>query len=502
MIKRCIGIDIGPLHLRAVQISRTGEQFSIEKVFSSQTRRSEDSPSEILRSLTGRFGFDRRADVAISIPNDAVFFKNLETDFATLEQIRAGNFSVLEHDFPIQPDEIIAQVCSYRPSASLRKQEGGPADENWSVLTAAADRTSLYETLKILSGTKMHLRLVEPPIFAVHAAVVVNHPEIMTGQAVIAYIDECHLVLAVTDNDNILIVRHIPIVANAEDSSSSLQEQIAGLLSREVQVSWRRVFGTDLGQEAKIYLVTADASEYLQSLIEENLHCQTTIVDPYAGVKAPAGYKADFPICVAEGLALRVLMAERTKGINFLQAGICDMKPKLNLKKELTTCAALVAAIAVCWLVGLFVRLSILEADYARIKNQIRDVFQTTLPQEKNIVNPLVQLEQKLASFRKDYQLFASFYPAALGPLEVLRSITVNVPSQANLKVDDLLIGADAVSVKGTCSSFESVYEWQRLLRGLPGFKLVDVQNVQKEPKSGTVHFTIVLSSALSPAMP
>ncbi len=193
-----------------MQISRTGEQFHIEKVFSSQTRRSTDSPPDILRSLTGRFGFDRRADVAISMPNDAVFFKNLETDFATLEQIRAGNFSALEHDFPIQPDEIVAQVCSYRRL---------PAGEKWSVLAAATARASLHERLKILAEAKMHPRLVDAPIFAIHAAVVVNHPEIMTGQAVIAYIDECHLVLAVTQDDNILIVRNIPIVASADSSS-------------------------------------------------------------------------------------------------------------------------------------------------------------------------------------------------------------------------------------------------------------------------------------------
>ena len=501
MVKRCIGIDIGPSHLRAVQISRTGEQFRIEKVFSSQTRRSTDSPSEMLRSLTGRFGFDRRADVAISMPNDAVFFKNLETDFATLEQMQAGNFPALEHDFPIQPDEIVVGVCSCRPPVFLRKQEGEPAGENWSVLIAAAARASLHEELKILAEAKMHPRLVDAPIFAIHAVVVVNHPEIMTGQAVIAYIDECNLILAVTQDDNILIVRNIPIVAGADSVGGAFEERVAGLLSHEAQVSWQRMFGTDIGQEIKIYLVTADASEYLQSLIEENLHCQTTVVDPYAGVEAPADCKADYPICAAEGLALRVLAPERTKGLNFLQAGIADMKPKLNIRKELITCAALVGAIAVFWLLGLFVRLSILEANYGRIKNQIKEVFQTALPQEKNIVNPVIQLEQKLGTFQKDYQLFASFYPAALGPLEVLRSISVTTPSQANLKVDDLLIAADTISIKGTCDSFESVYQWQQLLRDVHGFRSVDVQNVQKEPKSGAVHFTIVLSSALSPAI-
>ena len=88
MVKRCIGIDIGSSCLRAVQVSRAGKGFHIEKVFSLQTRRGSDSAPEILRSLTSKYGFDRRADVAVSMPSDAVFFRNLETDFAGLEHIR------------------------------------------------------------------------------------------------------------------------------------------------------------------------------------------------------------------------------------------------------------------------------------------------------------------------------------------------------------------------------------------------------------------------------
>ena len=155
------------------------------------------------------------------------------------------------------------------------------------------------------------------------------------------------------------------------------------------------------------------------------------------------------------------------------------------------------AAIAVVSLLGLFVRLSYLERKYAHIKNEITQVFQAALPQETNIVSPLKQLEQELQSLRKDYQLFAPFSPTDSRPLEVLRSITVSTPSQGNVKIDDLLITTESVRLNGTCDSFESVYQWQRLLQEIPGFALVDVQYAQKEPKSGAVHFTMVVSSVI-----
>jgi hypothetical protein len=104
-------------------------------------------------------------------------------------------------------------------------------------------------------------------------------------------------------------------------------------------------------------------------------------------------------------------------------------------------------------------------------------------------------LEQEFESFRRDYQLFAPFYPDSLSALDVLHNITKSTPERTNVKVDDLLIAADTVRVTGTCDSFGSVYDWERLLREVPGFARVEVQDPQLEPESGRVSFTIVFFS-------
>jgi len=487
MVKRCIGIDIGSSYLRAVQVSRSAEEFHIEKTFSTQTRRSTDSPSEILRSLVRQQGFDRRADVAISMPHEAVFLRNLEADFADLQQIQAHTPSVLEDNFPIQPDEIITQIYSHRRLS----------DDRFSILTAAISRESLQERLNLLAEAHLRPKLVDAAIFAIHSAVVINHREVTTGVAVIAYVDQRCLALAVVQDGSILFVRNIPIASLSDDNANIMQEQIAELLSREVEITWRKVFGAEVDGNFRIYLaVGANVSDGLEAFLEEKLLCQTIIVDPYIRVKSHTDSNTDLTMCVAEGLALRVLAPEETKGLNFLEADDANIKPTLDLRKELVVCAILTGAIAFFWVVGLFMRLYRLETNYAHIENETRELFQNTLPEEKNIVSPLAQLEQKLQSSKKDYQLFASFHPNSLSPLEVLQSITLNRPLQANLRVDDLLIAADTVRVSGTCDSFESVYQWQRLLQDLPGITGVDVQDVQRQPQSGAVHFAIVLSSA------
>lgn len=492
MVKRCIGIDIGFSYLRAVQIMRTEDELCIEKVFSAQTRQSKDSPQEILSQLSSKHGFDRRSDVAISMPHDAVFFRNLETDFAGLEQIRQVPRSALEHNFPIEPDQIVAQACSHRRLP----------DDKYSVLTAAVSKTSLSEILNIFAGAKIRPNLVETAIFALHSTIAINHPEIATGQAIIAYIDESYLTLAVTENNNILIVRNFPIVSRSDNNTDSIQDHVAELLACEAEVTWQKVFGTDIEEETKIYMAFGgDVSGDLDAAVTESLRCQIVKVEPYAGIKCSPEHNGGKAICVAEGLALRAIAPEKNLGINFLEVNNADTKPTSDLRKELIICAALTAAIIVVSFVGLFVRLFHLESKYTNIKSEIRKVFQNTLPEEKNIVNPLAQLEQQLVSFQKDNQLFASFHPTSLTPLKVLHNITTNTPSESNIRINDLLITTESVRLKGTCDSFDSVYQWQRLLQEIDGFTLVDVQNPQRNPKGDAIHFTILISLDRSPAI-
>lgn len=488
MVKRCIGIDIGPSHLRAVQLSQTDGQLHLERVFSMQMRRNTDSPPEILKTLIKQQGFDRRADIAISLPNDAVFFRSFESDSADAEQTRGLNKFTLEHNFPIPADEIVAQECSRRQLP----------DEKYSVLMAVTARTSLRERLNLFISARMHPKLAEAAIFAVHSTIAVNHPEVKVGIAIIAYINESYLTLAVTQDNNILIVRNIPI---ASASENNVDEQLAELLSREAEITQRKVFGSEIEQGCKIYVAAGGNFDDLKAIVEENLNCQIAIVNPYAEIKNPSEYKNNPAICIAEGLALRLLAPEKTTGINFLEADNSNIKPTLDLKKEFVICAILAAAIAVVSLGGLFIRLSHLEAKYAQVKNEIREIFQRTLLEETNIVSPVAQLEQKLKALRKDYRLLASFCPTGLSPLEVFRRITVNTPQQENAKIDNLFITAESIRLSGSCNSFESVYEWQRLLREVPEFAIVDVQDAQRDPESGAVHFTMLISSAGSAAI-
>lgn len=472
--------------MRAVQMARTPDGFRVEKTFGIQTRRSTDSPVDILRELTGAQGFDRKAEVVASLPHHAVFFADTQIDTAALKKLGTADTSALRDSFPIPAEEAILQVCSMRPLA----------DGRHAVLVAATSSDLLQEELHLLSEARIRPTIVDTAITAAHTAVIVNHPEARQAVALLCCVDESLLTLAVTQDGEILMVRNIPLVLPQGHEPDALARQVTDVLGREIDITWQKLFGADPDTGLRVFLIASPKTAGpLATAIEGEIDCRTTVVDPYAHIERPTGTDAGFPVCVAEGLALRTLLPQPSGRINFLTPYLTRTKPRVNIRRELAACAAFAAAIIVIWTLGLFVRRAHLESQYERIKTQERDLFRQTLPEEKNIVNPLAQLQQKLDAFRDESALLTSFQPGRLTALEVLHLLSTHRPAEGGPRLDDLLIAADSARVTGSCNSFAAVSEWQRMLEEVPGFDIADGPNPQKDAQTGKVRFTLSLST-------
>lgn len=485
MVKKSIGIDIGRSHLRAVQIAQTPQGPRVEKVFGKPTRRSTDSPVDMLRALTTTQGFDRRAEVTVCLPHHAVFFADIEVDAATLNRLRAGDASSLRDDFPIVAEKAVVQVCS------ARQLPNG----HHSALVATTSIDLLQEELALLDEAKIRASRIETPITAAHTAVGYNHPESNEGTAIVLVIDESVLSLAVAQEGQLIMVRNIPLRISRDSDMESIGRQVADLLQREIEITWRKLFGVDPEADLRIYLVASlNATGHLTAAIQAQISCQVISVDPYARTEHTPGVNATFSICIAEGLALRKLLPREAGQVDFLHAHATQTQSILNLRKELTVCAVLLVATLAVWVLGLFLHQSRLESQYSELKAQIESVFEQTLPNEK-CVTPLVQLQQKLDSFGGDDTWLTSFQPGRLTPLEILSMLSVHHPADGGLEFDDVLIAGDSVRVMGNCISFATLSEWQRLLEETPGFEIMDGPNPGKDAKTGRVRFTLSLSS-------
>ena len=58
-----------------------------------------------------------------------------------------------------------------------------------------------------------------------------------------------------------------------------------------------------------------------------------------------------------------------------------------------------------------------------------------------------------------------------------------------------MLIADGSVRITGTCDSFATFGDWQRVLENTPGLRLVDAPQPQKSTESQKVEFKISLST-------
>lgn len=485
MPKRSIGIDIGRLHVRAVQIVRTPEGVRLEKAFATRTRRSTDSLPKILRALRDEHGFDPRAEVAVSLPHPAFFFADIETDAGGLEKLRAADPATLKDYFPIPADEIVAQVCSVLPADKGKR----------SLLVAATSREQVREQLSLLSEARIKPMRVDAPTIAAQAAVVANCPQAGKGLAVVLYVDESTLSIAITHDGNILLVRNIPMLSCDNQDIEPLARQTAEIAIQEIEITWRRLFGKSPNSGLRLFLIAPRRlTELLVPAIGEKTGSQVVPVDPCQHIAKPQDLEADSSLCVAEGLALRTLKPRKAGDIDFLGAYQARTRPRIQLERELAVCAGLAVAAVVIWVIGLFVLRSSLESQYAQLRKQQETIFRQAVPDEPVIVNPVAQLQQRLDALRREGDLFTGFNPGP-SPLHILATLSRQMPARGNLRLHDVLIASNSIRIIGSCDSFATFSEWQRILENTPGLRLLDVPQPKRDARSDRVQFSVSLST-------
>ncbi len=471
MNNRSIGIDIGPDHLCAVQVSRTDGGFFVEKTLAAKMRRAVDSPSHILTELFTMHGFDSRAETAVSIPGRALLLNNIETDAATIEQSST--------------DDAIPNAERFITKIHIPAHQTGSKIH---ALLISVDRERLHERLNTILQADIRPVLAETALFAVSAAVTANYPQSDEGISLIVHIDKAYLTITITRDGSVVFARKIPV---CDDNN------LTAAVDSEIRLTYKKFFDSDIPPDTKVYLVTQlDNLKAVETGLANALHCRMTVVDPFAGMQHDPNCDVNTAVTVAEGLALRALIPDDAAGLNFLDALKNEKQQRFEAKKEIKTIIKLSAAIILVAIASLFVRLWKLEHQNGKIEKQTVEIFQQTLPDEKNIVNPLVQLEQKIASLQTGCTSFDGTDDMNAGPLEIIQQLTQTAPEQADITVGSLLMSDDSVRITGIAATFAPVYQWQQQLQQVPRFASVDVKDIQRLAAEKSVSFTIVIAMA------
>jgi type II secretion system protein L len=490
-VKRWIGIDITEDRVSAVQLCRSGGKLSLERVgvqqIPSDTSSQQDSAPDLqtaIRALVKQEGFEPRATVAAAMPSGRVFFHNFRTDLSNKQDLPKLLKFELEDDFPIRFDELVVGVCS--------RQERNEHEHQ--LLVAAVSRSELRDRTKILTEAGLKCSVVTADACALHAAAALNQDLAGKAPFLIIYIDACRTILAISENNKLTYVRYL----NHHDfaAASGTSAVTASALMREIELTARAASEHGDLQASKILIAgNSEVAARLSEELAKESTCEIAILNPYSQIGRPPEPHAEDELTIAVGLAL--MGAHKSSDmLDFLAVDALKVDEREKTKRSALVSGVLLAAIVAVLLANLFIQLATLKNERQRIKQQIRQVFVQTLPEEQKIVKELAQLTEQLDKLRAEYTTLTTALGQTASPLRILQRISEEITPGQNISVSRISVTGESVALDGTAESFESVDNLISTLRRISEFDRIEPQDIDLDTGSGSVRFSLEIALA------
>ncbi|MBN2589174.1 MAG: pilus assembly protein PilM [Sedimentisphaerales bacterium] len=480
-MKRTIGIDINKYYISLAQLCCKRGRYYLEK---SHVHRMSDSDSSnhvnteqvhaIIKNTITNENFDFKAPVIISMPYGRVFFHNFKTEFSSDKDIERLIKYELEDDFPISFDDLVTNICSSRNINESQKE----------LLVGAVKRSELQNWTQIINETGLSCSLVTSEISALYDAAKLNHDLATEDSSIIMHVDSSRAILGVYQKDSLISVRYIDNIKT---------DEMVSLLEQEITLTLKAVSDTKNPLPSKIFLSgNHNLVLNIKKKLPKEINSEIVISDPFIKIIDKSEQKKNNKLVIAIGLALIGL--EQSKNVfNFLAADKAEAVQVNETKRNVLSFAVLAVAFAALLLVNFFSQLKGLEKENESLEKQIRDVFVKTLPEEKKIVNELAQMNDKYIQLEKEYNVIASETVSRVPAIKILNNISQTITPDLHIGVTGISMTPGSVLFSGIAADFETLDNIVEMLQETKDFDSVEIQNVDLNPKSSNVPFSLLI---------
>ncbi len=202
--------------------------------------------------------------------------------------------------------------------------------------------------------------------------------------------------------------------------------------------------------------------------------------DTVKGIELPGGYPAEGSAILALSLALKSGGIDET--INFRKGEFEYTREKTAARKRLKAASAAVLFLALLLVVDIYIKYLGASRELSAYNEAMRESYLGLFPAERNVVDPLYQLEAKMKALRDEAAVLGGG-PSVLDIMNTLAS------SGGELKVrfSELSVTGERVTAKGEAPSFEAAGSLSRRLASEPLFKEARVSDVKARQGGGAV---------------
>lgn len=186
---------------------------------------------------------------------------------------------------------------------------------------------------------------------------------------------------------------------------------------------------------------------------------------------------------------------KKSGGFDFRKGDFRKRKSLLEHRDLLLKTAVPIGLVIACLIGYVGYSYSKLTTEQEKLRRQIIEVFQETLPEVTRIVNPVQQLQVKNNEMK---MTFSPGGASGAGPtiIEILTELSVRIPAKEPVKVVRLVADTDTIRLKAVTGDFNTVDNVQKELGKSLYFKDVTISSANQSLQGDEVNFELKLELA------
>jgi type IV pilus assembly protein PilM len=521
MMKAVVGIDIGSAVLKVVEVRGTWKGFEVVKAVARQLPNDNGapcSPEQIAQALTELLSAHaiKPAQVVSAIPAHATFVRNLHLPFRDLRKIREVLQFELEPHIPYPVEEVIVDF------AKVRETEAGGCE----VLAVAVPKEALAAHLQIFALAGLVPEIVDWEIFGTFNGYRTWRPTPLSEPVALVNVGASKTTVTIVKDGQVRFVRSIArgghwltetirqrlTLTTAQAEALKLSErdkdraQIApsveaflATLTKEIDLTLLAYTTHAAGQavEEIILLGGSAALPEIVTAFREHYDVPVTLLDVDHRLFSPSALnlqvRPGLTAPVALGLALR-RVSRRAVGMDFQREEFARRKSYDEIRGQLLSLAGMVALLVGLALFNMYYHLHTKEIHYAQLQSQVAAVFRETFPDVRRAGNEIAQAREKLREIETHLRGVGSVSGLQGSALEMLRELSVRTPQNVQVKITDLTISTEGISISGETQSFDSVDILKQAFAASAYFDEIKVSQARAGTTGKGIEFKIAMT--------
>ncbi len=232
---------------------------------------------------------------------------------------------------------------------------------------------------------------------------------------------------------------------------------------------------------------TAVFLDQLARVIQERMQINVHLYHAHQTLGADVEERA-----MENALAVAVCEAKGIDGFNFSRQMSNAARLYQEYKSSLLSAAALVVVLLLVWSVQPVMNIHLMKKRSSQLDRQIVQVFQSSFPDIKTIVDPVQQMQVQVAALQKKQGM--EFLNDAPLNIDIFHHISSVLPDSMDIIMTRFVRMENNLLVSGTADQFNTIDKMKSLFEDIAIFKEVDINSASMDKTDNRVIFSLKIA--------